>query len=44
MNNNIIWLKKEIEKLEKINKSRGFCSRTFHQIKKFKEALKNENK
>ena len=41
MKQDIIWLKKEIQKLEEINKARGHCSRTFHQIKKFKEALEN---
>ena len=41
MKQEIKWLKKEIEKLEKINKSRGHCSRTFHKIKQLKEALKN---
>ncbi len=37
----LIWLKDEIHRLEKINKSRGHCTRTFCKLQDLKVALKN---
>ena len=37
----ITWLKDEIHRLEKINKSRGHCSRTFRKLQDCQVALKN---
>lgn len=39
----ITWLKKEIHRLDKINKSRGHCSRTFCRKQDLEVALKNQS-
>ena len=39
----ITWLKKEIRRLDKINKSKGHCSRAFRDMQDLKVALKNQS-